>query len=103
MEIKVDLSAEQINNQIVEAIAKSAIGVELKRAIDEEVKNLSQSYNNPFKNIITGIIRKEVERIIRDEYTEQIHALVKERVTADFSTEMLDSLWKAWEAGKDRY
>lgn len=103
MEIKVDLSAEQINNQITEAIAKSAIGVELKRAIDEQVKAMSQSFNNPFKNIITGMIRNEIERIVKEDYTEQIHALVKEKVTADFSTEMLNTLWKAWEAQKDRY
>lgn len=103
MEIKVDLSAEQINNQIVEAIAKSAIGVELKRAIDEQVKAMSQSYNNPFKNIITGMIRNEIERIVKEDYTVQINTLVREKVTADFSTEMLTTLWKAWEDRKDQY
>ena len=102
MDIKVDLSAEQINTHIASAIADSAIGVELKRAIEAEVTKLSQSFNNPFQSIISNHIRREVERIGSEDYSEEIKAVVKEKVTADFTTEMMESLWNAWESQKGR-
>ena len=43
MEIKVDINAEDINKSITKAIAESAIGTELKRAINAEVEKLSST------------------------------------------------------------
>ena len=102
MEIKVDLSPEQINGQICEAIAKSAIGIELKKVIEKEVEALGRSYNNPFNQIVTTHIHREIERIVREDYKEEIAAFVQEKVTADFTEEMLVQLWNAWEAGSSR-
>jgi len=97
MEIKVDLSAEQINGQICEAIAKSAIGEELQKAIEKEVKALSTSYRNPFENIIKSQINTFIQQIVREQYSEQIKELVRAQVTEKFTQDLFEKLWKSFE------
>lgn len=98
MEIKVELSAEQINSQICEVIAKSAIGEELQKTIDTEVKKLSQSYNNPFKNIVANHINNAVQEIVKEQYADQIKEMVKEKVTEKFTEELFTKLWESFQS-----
>lgn len=97
MEIKVDLSAEQINNQICEAIAKSAIGKELQTTIERAVKDMSASYKNPFEPIVKRFISDAAQKIINDEYSEQITKMVKDRITEQFTEDLFTKLWQSFE------
>lgn len=96
MEIKVDLTPEQINGQICEAIAKSAIGEELQKAVDEEVKKFSTSYRNPFENIIRSHINTAAQELIQEKHSEQIQEMVREKVTEEFTEDLFTKLWESF-------
>lgn len=97
MKVNVELTPEQINTTICEAIAKSAIGEELNKVIDGEVKKLSQGYNNPFKGIVSSYIHNAVEQIVKEQYSDQIKELVKKNVTDKFTEDLFNKLWASFE------
>lgn len=96
MEINVEISAEQINAQICDAIAKSAIGEELQNMIDKTVKEMSTSYNNPFKQIVHNYISQAIRKLIETEYMDTIEKLVKEKVSKQFTEDMISKMWEAF-------
>lgn len=87
MEFQINLDPEQINKNITEAVAKSAIGKELQRAIEKAVKDLSQSYNNPFEHII----KMEIEKLIREEVTKHLDH-IRDEVAKRLTTEVLNDI-----------
>jgi hypothetical protein len=96
MEVKVDLSPEQINKTIVEAIAKSAIGVELDRIVNEQVKKLSTSYQNPLEPIVSRYISDAVQKCVQEKYGVQITAWVSEKVTEQFTEDLFTKMWDSF-------
>ena len=93
MNLNVEVNPEEINKQITEAVAKSAIGVELSKTIEKKVKEMSASYNNPFD----AIVKKEIEAImtciIRDEYKKQIQEQVRAKLSEKFVDEIISKMW----------
>lgn len=93
MDIKLDINAAQINDMVSKAVIESAIGDALKASIDDQVKKLSRGWDSPFD----GVVRKEIEaacfRVLREEYSEQIESVVKEKlaayITGDFIGEVM--------------
>lgn len=96
MDVKIELTPEQINTTICEAIAKSAIGDQLQIVINEEVKKLSKSYDNPFKQIVQGHINAAIQEIVKEQYADQIKDLVREKVTYGFTEELFTKLWESF-------
>ncbi len=96
MQVKVDLSPEQINQTIAEAIAKSAIGKELERIITEKVKELSTSFRNPLEPVISRHIEEIVRTTVQEKFGEQIKAWVSAKVTEQFTEELFNKLWEAF-------
>ncbi len=96
MQVKVDLSPEQINQTIAEAIAKSAIGKELDRIINEQVQKLSTSYQNPIEPIVRQHIADAVRTCVQEKYGEQIKTWVTAKVTEQFTEELFDKLWEVF-------
>lgn len=100
MDIKVDLTPEHINEEIAKQIAKSAIGEQLQKVIEKEVSNLSHQYNNPFSGIVTRHIEELMRKIIVEEYSDTIKALIAEKMSEEITTDLIDKLWKS---AMDRY
>ena len=96
MEVKVDLSPEQINQTIVEALAKSAIGIELDRIIQEQVKRISSSYQNPIEPIVSRYIADAIQKSIQEKYGAQITDWVTEKVTEKFSEQLFTKMWDSF-------
>jgi len=96
MEINVNVDAEAINKQISEAVAKSAIGEELKKVIDEEVKKLSNSWPNPLGKVIRIEIEKTLRQLIQDEYMGKIKEWVSKQMSDEFVKDILGKMWKAY-------
>lgn len=96
MEVKVDLSPEQINKTIAEAIAKSAIGVQLDRIIKEKVEQLSTSYQNPIAPVVSQHIEATIRTVVQEKYGEQIKTWVKVKVTEQFTEELFNKMWEAF-------
>ncbi len=94
MEIKVDLTPEDINREIAAQIAKSAIGNELQRIIEEEVKRLSSRHDNPFKHVVARHIEQEINRLLVSEpYRERVRAYVEAQLTEEVLTSTLEAMW----------
>jgi len=93
MDIKVNLDAEDINKEIREAIVKSAIGLELKKAMDKKVKEFSQDWNNPLEGVINDEIVTIVRALVQKEYLPEIKKFIAEKMTDKFVKDLLDKLW----------
>lgn len=93
-EIKVDISAEDINKEIRDAIVNSAIGTELKRAMEKKIKEFSQSWNNPLERVVSNEIATIVRASVEKEYLPQIKKFITEKMTDKFVKDLLDKLWK---------
>lgn len=94
LELNVNIDPDQINKTLTLAIAKSAIGENLKKVIDNEVQRLSASYDNPIKSVVANEINILLTQIIRDEYSEEIKKIVKEKISEDFINDLTSKLWE---------
>lgn len=100
MQLNVDISPEQINQAVADAIIKSAIGDQLQKVIEEEVKKLAQNYNNPIGIVVNRYVHEAIEGIIREKYADRIKELVAEQVTKEFTEDLFSKMWNSF---KNRY
>jgi hypothetical protein len=103
MEIKVDLSPDDINKTIVEAVAKSAIGEKLTEFVKKQVANLSNSYDNPIERVVRDEIHELVRKIVGDEFKPRIEEFVRKAITEQFVNDIMGKLWQAWVDKSTRY
>lgn len=80
MEIQIP-TPDDINRQITESIAASAIGEQLKKIVDEQVQALGRSYDNPMKGVVDNFIRSEIASLLSSEFREPIREKIRERLT----------------------
>ena len=74
-----DLTPQQVNEFLSNAILKSAIGEHIEKAIERVLGDLKSSYNNPFDNAIKGEIGKQINTLLQTEpYKERIRQVVEE-------------------------
>lgn len=93
VEINVDIDADKINEYVAQAVLKSAIGTELQRIIDQEVKRFSTRFDNPIVTVVRKIIADEIRTVVH----EQFSALIKEKVITALTEEKLTAIIdKAW-------
>lgn len=88
----VELSAEDINRILVEAVANSAIGQAIRTTVDKVLEDLKKSYQNPFESHIRNVIAANIDVIVRDEFGPAIREQCAERVRATLTNEVVDSL-----------
>jgi hypothetical protein len=96
MDIKVDVDAEAINAAVTKAILDSAIGAEMKRAIETTLSNLSRSYNNPIKDVVDKIVNEEIYKIVTTQHMEAIRAAIQENITDAVISEMTEKAWSSF-------
>lgn len=93
-EIKIP-NAEDINKQITEAIAKSAIGEELIRIVDKKVKELSNSQGSPLEKVVDNEIVKLIIVILSNDpiksyLRDSVSKAVSDRITNDTIGNIVD-------------
>lgn len=98
MNIEVNVSPEQINKAVADAIIESAIGKELDRVIKQEVEKLGRSYNNPIEIAVQREIQNKVVDVVRENYSDFIKAKVTEAVTEKFTEDLFLKLWNSFES-----
>lgn len=97
MNINVDIKAEDINRAVTDAIAKSAIGDLLEKAIKEQVAKLSQSYNNPLEKVIEQQVFATVRKVLQEEYADTLKNMVRDKMTNKTIDAFVEKLWEyAW-------
>lgn len=55
MDIKLDIQPEIIQQEVVKAILASSLGDSIKKVIDSEIKELSNTFNKGLKTEVLGI------------------------------------------------
>lgn len=93
MNVKLDITPEQINDLIVKSVVESAIGESLKDIIELKVKAFKSTYNNPMEPIIEKMINEMMLKLVEEDYKEAIEAYVKEHVTEDIVKELVSKMW----------
>ena len=80
-EIKIGITPEDIERQLVDAIVKSSIGARIKTVLDSEVLNLSKGWHNTFDRAIDQVILDAVRDTLLKCHMEQIKAIVAKQLT----------------------
>ncbi len=85
MEVKLELTAENINEYIKNALLESSVGINLRKLIDEEIRDkIIDRWDNPFKKAIEKEIVKIMQEMIRSpECVDMINKGIAKYLTAD--------------------
>lgn len=99
-----ELTGDQVNKFLSDAILKSQIGEVVKKAVEKSIADLSKSYENPFD----AVVKREVLNLIEKEVHSQYKPLLEERIKAAMkhwaTNEVLDKIVEAaTERLKSRY
>lgn len=92
MPVELNISPDDINRYVADQVINSAIGTALKAVIDEKVKELSRSYNNPLHAVIEREITAIAANLIRQKHQETIEAEVVKVVASTITSEFVSNL-----------
>jgi len=81
MEIKVD--ADLVNKVVAEAIIKSALGQELEKVINKQMKEAIDGYGSPVKTLISAHLTSIIKEVLEKDYREKIVAKVSSLLTSE--------------------
>lgn len=95
IELGVAIDPDAVNRYVADRILESAIGDALKKEIDKAVEGL-RSYNSPFKNLVASHIEREIARLLQEQYADQIAQVVREKVTEQFTADLIDKAFDAF-------
>ncbi len=95
-EINVNIDPEQVNKAVAEAIIQSIIGEQPERVIKEQVQRVSRSYDNPIEGVVKAEIRDAITNIVQRDYSEQIRAMVAEKMAGQFTEDLFRRMWDSF-------
>jgi hypothetical protein len=84
LKVNVDINPEELRAHLVQTIANSVIGEEIKRAIENIFESRSHSGAGLIQGAVTNAVRTHVYRIVNehlDERKDAIRAIVAEQAT----------------------
>lgn len=95
MELNVNIDPEQINKMVADAVLESALGDAVKKVINEQVKKLSSSYNNPLESVvqqhIVNMIRDTLVTEYADDFKSKVHKAVADKMNDDFVGKVIEA------------
>lgn len=92
MEVKLDITPEQLSQQISEAVLKSTIGQNILRVVQEKCKDLDTW---TLEKEIKVVIEREVSGIVLDEIfkrKERLRSLVEAKLTDELLAQLAEKL-----------
>lgn len=98
--MNVDISPEDINKYVADKILNSALGEALRKVIDDEIKKLSQSYDNPLQKAVQQEIQRLIMAVVETEYGPKLRAAIQERMTDKIVGEVANKAFDAWMNGR---
>lgn len=95
MDIKLDIQPEIIQQEVVKAILASSLGDSIKKVIDSEIKELSNTFNKGLKTEVQRAITNHICEVLRsEEYSSKIREAVTARLSTQITDDFLDSVVK---------
>ena len=98
MQIDLNIQAEDIEKQLVEAIVSSGLGAKVKEICDAELKELS-GYSSPLKTAIKKSIADIVYKIVQTECMDAIEKTVRENMPDEIVAELAIKAWNSLRNG----
>lgn len=92
--MKVD--GDAINAALTRAVAESALGTKIREYVAEEVKRIGDRYDNPLRKLVEAEILTLIRKVIETDYHEQLLSIVRARVTAALTDDLVGELWNQW-------
>jgi pantothenate kinase-related protein Tda10 len=90
-----ELTPEQVNSFIANAILESQIGAVVKAAVDRSVAKLSQSYDNPFDQVIKNEVASLIQKEVAEKYRPQLEASIKAAIEKHMTNEVIQNIINA--------
>ena len=100
--LNVAVDPKLIEEMLVRTILDTAIGKKLHEWAQKKVEELSRDWQNPIAKVMDEIVVDQMRNIVRIEYTELIKAKIKERITDEALTALVEKMWVSY-LDKDRY
>jgi len=95
MDIKLDINPESIQEEVVRAILASSLGNNIRKVIDDEIKDLSNTYNKALKIEVQNAITNHITAILRsEEYSNRLKDAVNAKLASNITDEFLDAVVK---------
>ena len=90
-----ELTPEQVNSFIANAILESQIGAVVKEAVDRSITDLSRSYNNPFDQVIKNEVASLIQKEVAEQYRPQLEAGIKAAIAKHMTDEVVSKIINA--------
>ena len=83
-DIKVELNGDDVNRAIADAIVKSTLGEVLTKMVNDYVRGLTTSYDNPVKKLIENEVKVIIVGMVHERMP-QIREAVATQLTAELT------------------
>ena len=87
-DIKVNVSAEDVEKVVSEAIINSVIGETIKKQVNELLKG-GYRFTNAIDSTIQGYVNQEIQRCVKEQ-AELINSEVIKKITPELISEIVD-------------
>ena len=97
MDIKLDISPEQINKYVADSVLNSLLGEKIKVLIENKLKNIDSSWNNPISQAVDEVVKDHIKELLRsDEYAVKIKEQVNNHIQEATLTDITSAAWNTF-------
>lgn len=97
LDVKVEVNAEDVQRQVVQAIIDSAIGEALKKSLEELAKEWKVA--GYWDNSLTKTIKQEAEALLRQETIKRVKPIIVAKVESLITDDFVEAIVrKGWES-----
>jgi hypothetical protein len=89
------LSAEQVNQFLADAVLKSTIGDAVKAAVEKSIKDLSATYQNPFEQVIKNHVVQLIDKEVTERYRPRLEGEIRSAMAKVVTEETMAAIIKA--------
>lgn len=89
MTIAINLTPQDIENYVKEALIKSSIGKAIQTAVDSV---LNKSYDNPIDKEIKAMVGRIAYELLHEKYKDQVKQLVQAQIEKVVTDQMLQTV-----------
>lgn len=100
MELNVNINPEDINKLVADAVLQSTIGVQVRKIVEDKVKELAQRYDNPIQKVVEYEISNIIRQVLIEKHSDEMKKKIEEELSKQMSSEFVT---KVVERGLSRY
>lgn len=97
--IEVNISGEEIQSYLVQAILDSTLGDKVKEVVEDAIRSLTKSVtwrDGPLEKAIRSEVQKILMVMIREEYQEKFRTAIREQLTDEMVFKLVSAAAAAY-------